>query len=421
MSNKDTQLAKPIKIGKRTATNRFVIQPMECADASPSGGFSERSIERYKNLYEGDAGVIVFESITIQYESRARAAQISIQPGNAENVKEWGKLIKDMKKINPKPLLIVQLNHSGEVSSSKFSKRVCVKPLYGFGGELIDEEYVEKTIDSFVESYRVLHELGADGVDLKFCHGYFGSQILRPYNDRDWKYGGPWENRSRFAFDMIEKVRKVVNDPNFIVGSKISMWEGFPGGQGSAGPDTGIIDLTESIALCKGLEERGANFILESTGNPSVTLELHMPERGKPDDVYIHFTMAKTIKDNVGPDMVVMGGAYSVLNKGKNNLQAVQPEWNSLFHWGNYNIEHGYADMVALGRQSLADPKLQIKYLTDKEDEIDWCTACDKCVELLIQQENVGCTVYNRPYTELIRKVRAEKGKLKFKRTAAYD
>ncbi|MCX6346591.1 MAG: 2,4-dienoyl-CoA reductase, partial [Actinobacteria bacterium] len=61
------------------------------------------------------------------------------------------------------------------------------------------------------------------------------------------------------------------------------------------------------------------------------------------------------------------------------------------------------------------------KYLTDKEDEIDWCTACDKCVELLIQQENVGCTTYNKPYTELIRKVRAEKGKLKFKRTAADD
>ncbi len=131
--------------------------------------------------------------------------------------------------------------------------------------------------------------------------------------------------------------------------------------------------------------------------------------------------MAKTIKDNVKPDMVVMGGAYSVLNKGKNNLQAVQPEWNSLFHWGNYNIEHGYADMVALGRQSLADPKLPAKYLADKEDSIDWCTACDKCVELLIHQENVGCTTYNRPYTELIRKVRAEKGKIKFKRTAADD
>ena len=106
MSNKDTALAKPIKIGKKTATNRFVIQPMECADASPSGGFSERSLERYRNLFEGDAGVIFFESITMQYDSRARNAQISIQPDNKENIKEWEKFIKDMKKINPKPLLI---------------------------------------------------------------------------------------------------------------------------------------------------------------------------------------------------------------------------------------------------------------------------------------------------------------------------
>ncbi|MCG9479510.1 MAG: 2,4-dienoyl-CoA reductase [Actinomycetia bacterium] len=417
MSNKDTALAQPIKIGKKTASNRFVIQPMECADASENGGFSEKTIERYKNLFEGDAGVIVFESITMQYDSRARNAQISLQPGNKDNIKEWAKFIKDMKEINPKPLLIVQLNHSGEVSGSKFSKRVCVKPLHGFGGEVIGEDYVEDTIDLFVEASKILYELGADGVDLKFCHGYFGSQVLRPYNDRNWKYGGPWENRRRFAFDMVEKVRKVVNDDNFIVGSKVSMWEGFPGGQGTAGPDSPIVDLTESIDLCKGLEERGANFILESTGNPSVTMELHMPYRQKPDDVYIHFTMAKIIKENVSKDMAVMGGAYSVLNNGKNFLRAVQPEWNSLVHWGNYNIEQGNTDMVALGRQSLADPKLPAKYLNDKEDDIDWCIACDKCVELLIRQENVGCTVYDKYYKDLVRKVRKEFGPLRAKVT----
>jgi 2,4-dienoyl-CoA reductase-like NADH-dependent reductase (Old Yellow Enzyme family) len=417
MGTRDSILGKPIKIGTRTAKNRFVIQPMECCDSSPTGGFSERALERYRNLFEGDAGVIVFESITMQYDSRARADQISLQPDNPENVAEWKKFIKEMKAINPDPLLIVQLNHSGEVSSSKFSKRVCVKPLHGFGGEMVDEKYVEDTIDLFVRSSKVLHDLGADGVDLKFCHGYFGSQILRPYNDRKWKYGGPWENRSRFAFEMTEKVRKTVNDPSFIVGSKVSMWEGFPGGQGTAGPDTGIIDLKESIALCKGLEQRGANFILESTGNPSVTMALHMPDKAKPDDCYLHFTMAKTIKENVGPNVVVMGGAYSVLNTGKNHLLAVQPEWNSMIHWGKYNIEHGYADMMALGRQSLADPKLPAKWLTDRENEIKWCIACDACVELLIRQENVGCTVHNKPYVALLRKVRAEKGPLKWKVT----
>ncbi len=418
MSNKDTALGQPIKVGTKTAKNRFCINAMECCDASPSGGFSDRSIERYRNLFEGDAGVIVFESITMQYDSRARDMQISLQPDNKENIKEWEKFIRDMKAVNPDPLLIVQLNHSGEISGGGGQKRVCVKPLHGFGGEMIDDEYVDKTIDQFVNASKILYDLGADGVDLKFCHGYFGSQILRPYNDRKWKYGGPWENRRRFAFDMTEKVRKVVADPSFIVGSKVSMWEGFPGGQGSAGPDTAIMDLTESIDLVKGLEERGANFILESTGAPSITMALHMPDRAKPDDVYLHFTMAKTIKENLkNPDTVVMGGAYSVLNTGKNNLQAVQPEWNSMFHWGNYNIEHGYADMISLGRQSLADPKLPAKYMADKEDDINWCVACDACVELLIRQQNVGCVVHNKPYTKILQDVRKEKGKLKWKLT----
>ena len=88
-----------------------------------------------------------------------------------------------------------------------------------------------------------------------------------------------------------------------------------------------------------------------------------------------------------------------------------------MFHWGNYNIEHGYCDMIALGRQSLADPKLPIKYCEDREDEINWCVACDCCVELLIRQQNVGCVVHNKQYTEVLKKVRAEKGKLKWKLT----
>jgi hypothetical protein len=52
------------------------------------------------------------------------------------------------------------------------------------------------------------YDSGADGIDMKFCHGYLGSQILRPYNTRKWKYGGAWENRRQFAFDLYERIRK---------------------------------------------------------------------------------------------------------------------------------------------------------------------------------------------------------------------
>ena len=416
MSTKGTALAQPIKIGPRTAKNRFVIQPMECGDAINGGHLSPRAIERYEKLMEGDAGVIDFESITMQYDSRARTNQIALYPNDPEDIKEWGKFIKHLKDINPDPLLIVQLNHSGEISGGGDKIRYSVKPLYRYEGIEVTDEYADDVIKTMVETSKILYDLGADGVDLKFCHGYFGSQVLRPYNDRKWKYGGSWENRSRFAFDMTERVRKLIPDKNFLIGSKVSMWEGFPGGQGTAGPDSPIIDLTESIDLCKGIVERGASYILESTGAPTHTMELHMPWRDKPDDVYIHMSMAKYIKDAC-PDTVVMGGAYSVLNKGKNKLNAIYPEKNGLIYFGNYNIEHGNCDMIALGRQSLADPYLPKKYCDDKVEDIKWCVACDCCVELLIQQENVGCVVHNKPYTEVLKNCRATKGPLLRKNT----
>jgi ferredoxin len=31
-------------------------------------------------------------------------------------------------------------------------------------------------------------------VELEFCHGYLGGQILRPYNNRKWKFCGPSAN-----------------------------------------------------------------------------------------------------------------------------------------------------------------------------------------------------------------------------------
>ena len=50
-----------------------------------------------------------------------------------------------------------------------------------------------------------------------------------------------------------QQVYEEINDPNFIYGSKVSVWEGFPGGQGTTGPDSAVIDLSESMALIKAI------------------------------------------------------------------------------------------------------------------------------------------------------------------------
>lgn len=414
MSRTNDPVFQPIKIGNLTAKNRFMINAMECNDADDEGNPTEKTLRRYRNLFEGGAGIVDLEAITVQWESRSRKNQLSVMP---RNQKALSKFVAELRKINSDTLLVWQLTHSGELSHPDFSRRVCVKPLPGFGGEVIDEEYVEKTIEQFVLAAKIAHDCGADGIDFKNCHGYFDSQLLRPYNDRKWKYGGSFENRTRFTFTIYERIAKEIDDPKFIVGSKVSIWEGFPGGQGSAGPDSPVMDISESLKLVKGMEDRGAKYILVSAGSPSITLALSQPDRRVPDDCYLHFTFQKAVRDALKPSTVVIGSAYSVLNNGNNQLQARKKEENTLLFWANKNIRDRVTDMVAIGRQSLADGQLPIKLREERDSDVKWCTACDNCIEFLIRQENVGCATFDKEYAQALKEIRRKEGALKAKRT----
>ena len=409
-----TPLFKEIKFGPKTSANRIALNAMECNDADNQGNPTDLTYERYKNAFRGGAGVIFMEAISVIDESKGRMNQLI---GTPDNLPALTKLIKDLRKENDKTLLFIQLTHSGELSHSDFSRQVTVKPLPGFGGDLLTEDEVIDIIDKFVTSAKVAYDAGADGVDVKLCHGYLGSQFCRPYNDRDWKYGGPFEDRMRFAYEIYERIDKEVNDPDFIVGSKISVWEGFPGGMGTAGPDTPVIDFSEIQKMVQGLEERGGKYILQSAGSPSITLALTQPDKAIPDYGYLHFTFQKIIRDALKPETVVIGSAYSIYSDGRIKFHAANPEDTTFEHWATKNISDGYVDMVAIGRQSLADSALPIKLETGKADEINWCNVCDNCVELLIRQMPVACTTYNKEYAKALSDARKKEGKLKEKRT----
>jgi 2,4-dienoyl-CoA reductase-like NADH-dependent reductase (Old Yellow Enzyme family) len=408
--DKNEILLSPIKIGPHTSDNRFFVQAMECADADAEGNPTDLTYQRYENLFKGEAGMVSLEAITITDKNRSRLNQLFIMPQNGPALTRF---VSHLKKINPRTIFVFQLTHSGELSNPEFSKRLSVKPLPGFKAEVFSEEEFEKIMAAFVLAARIAHDSGADGIDMKLCHGYLGSQILRPYNDRKWKYGGAWENRRQFAFDLYERIQKAVPDKNFLIGSKISAWEGFPGGFGTAGADTPVIDLSEPIDLIQGLEERGAQYFIQSAGSPSITISLTQADKHHPYFAYLHQYFAKVFRDNLKKETVVIGSNYSVYGKGKSKLQAVRPEDSAMLAFGAQNIARGYTDMVALGRQSLADPLLPLKLRQGREAEINFCSACDNCLELLIQQSPVGCCTYNKFYTDVLVKTRKEKGRLK--------
>ena len=403
-------LLSPVKVGTHTSANRFFVQAMECTDADADGNPTDLTYQRYENLFRGEAGIVSLEAITITDKNRSRLNQLFIMP---KNLPALTKFVSGLKKINPKTIFIFQLTHSGELSNPEFSKRLSVKPLPAFTADVFTEDEFEKIMADFVLAAKITHDAGADGIDMKLCHGYLGSQILRPYNDRKWKYGGAWKNRRQFAFDLYERIQKAVPDKDFLIGSKVSVWEGFPGGFGTAGPDTPVIDLSEPIDLVKGLEERGAQYFIQSAGSPSITNSLTQTDRGHPYFAYLHQYFAKVLRENLKKETIVIGSNYSLFGKGKSKLFAVKPEDSALLAYGAQNISKGYVDVIGLGRQSLADPLLPLKLREDRLSEIHYCLGCDNCLELLIRQKPVGCCTYNKYYTNVLVATRKELGRLK--------
>lgn len=408
------KLLEPVKIGPRVAQNRFFVQAMETNMEDPSGNPSEETTQRYCDLAAGEAGMITLEAITVTRESRARDNQLTIMPQNQEP------LTKFMDKVhaaNPKSLIVFQLTHSGELSNPAFSRRVTPNPLPGYGGDVLTEDDVAHIMDDFVQAAKIAYDAGADGIDLKLCHGYFGSQMIRPYNDRNWKYGGSWENRTRFPYELMERIRKAVPDKNFLIGSKISAWEGFPGGFGTEGPHSPIMDLTEPLDLIKGLEERGASYIVQSAGSPSITVSLTQADKHVPYFAYLHQYWAKEFRKALKPETVVIGSNFSPFRSGKNGLCAVTEEESNLLNYSEWCVENDVCDMIGLGRQSFADPFLPKKVREGKLDEIKYCLLCDSCLELLIQQSKVGCVAFDKKAHEELVRTRKEKGHLRVHHT----
>jgi len=391
-------LSSPIQIGEKMAPNRIVNQPMECNDGDASGNPTELTFRRYRSLAEGGAGIIVIESLTLTYESRARKNQLKISEENAEGLE---RLVKEMKEVNEKPLILFQINHSGRVSGAAFSKVVSLYPTGDPNIHLLSEEEIEDIGEKFVKASVIAKQVGADGIDFKHCHGYLCGEMLRPANTRQDRFGGSFENRTRFFREITEKIKKAVGENDFLLGVRYSVYEGIPGGLGTSGPEEVTEELFEPLRFAKMIEELGMDYINVSAGIPAITPEIVRPTKNYPEGVYRHFGWAKAVKALV--KIPVIGSAYSYLRDGKNDLKEKDPSKKSFLYYAEKNLKDSNADLVGIGRQSLADPLFTKKILSGDVDKVNFCTACGGCSILLRSQKEVGCTVYNKYYKKVLK------------------
>jgi len=396
---KTLMIASPITVGKKSAPNRIVFQPMECNDADPSGDPSDLTIKRYRRFAEGGAGIIFSESLTLTAESRARKSQLAITEKNAEGL---ARLIREMRAVNRDSLILFQLNQSGRLSEAAFSKVISAYPTGDPDIHVLTEEEIEKIGSNFVKAAVIAKQVGADGVDFKHCHGYVCTEMIQPANIRKDRYGGSFENRTRFFRETVQKMKAALNDDSFLLGVRFNFYDGVTGGFGTAGPDEVVEDSTEPLAFVKMMEDVGMHYINVSAGIAGS--ELTQPSKKYPEGVYRLFGWARAVKKAVS--IPVIGSGYSYLRDGKNKLPEPNQDKKSFLYWAEKNIRDGNVDMVGVGRQSLADPLFVKKMLSGEPKTVNYCTICDRCLELMFAQQAVGCAVHDKYYRELYRSLK---------------
>jgi hypothetical protein len=93
------------------------------------------------------------------------------------------------------------------------------------GHPVLDDAGVERLVRRFVDAAGLAHQAGFAFVDVKHCHGYLGHEFLSA-RSRPGRYGGSFENRTRFLREVVAGIRARV--PSLAIGIRVSSFDTVP-------------------------------------------------------------------------------------------------------------------------------------------------------------------------------------------------
>ena len=197
---------------------------MEGWDGTLDGHPSEHTFRRWQKFGQSGAKLIWGgEAVAVSTSGRANPNQLVIAPGtHADLAKLRAVLVDEHRRTmdSDDGLLIgLQLTHSGRYCRPY--KHDKPEPQILYRHPILDRKLnlaadyavltdgeIEGIVENFVAAARAVRELGFDFVDVKHCHGYLGHEFLSAHT-REGKYGGNFENRTRFLREIVAGIRSV--------------------------------------------------------------------------------------------------------------------------------------------------------------------------------------------------------------------
>lgn len=347
-------LFSPFKLGGLTLPNKVVMAPMSTTLGGVDGAVTEENIAFYKARVEGGFGLIIVEFTCVDPNTgRTEERQLSLD--SRRNLGGHERLVQAIHGAGGKAF--VQLQHGGrfsppkylpdgitrgpcEVRSRKDPNRVVVQPL-------TDGE-IERLIEAFVNTATLVKEAGYDGIELHGAHGYLLSQFMSPFsNHREDRWGGDEARRMAFPLATVRAIREAIGD--LPLSYRLSADEFVEGG----------LTIEDNERLVPSLVEAGVDILHASTGRGPEAFDKVMEPISAPEGWRLPY--AARLRKAAGIPVIGVG----------------QIRWPEK---AEAALVSGDADLIALGRPSLADPAWPNKAAAGQREKIRPCTSCNWCL-----------------------------------------
>ncbi|MCP5088083.1 MAG: FAD-dependent oxidoreductase [Rhodobacteraceae bacterium] len=229
---------------------------------------------------------------------------------------------------------------------------------------------IEEIVDGFATAAGRIRQAGLDGIEVVASHGYLIAQFFNPrVNVRSDEYGGSFENRLRFAREVLDAVRTGAGD-KIVVGMRLSGEE----------KDHDGLDQTECIEIARALAKDGVLDYLSVTAGTSSGLagSIHIVPSMSFETGYTA-PLAEALRATIDIPVFVAG---------RINQPQVAEEI----------LSSGQADMCGMTRAMICDPRMPAKAKAGEPDEIRACVACNQaCIGHMLNGYPISCI--QRPET----------------------
>jgi len=330
-----SKLFTPYTLGPLELSNRIAIAPM-CQYSADEGRATDWHMIHLGQLALSGAALLIIEATAVTEEGRISAGDLGLW--SDAHLDALRPVIAAIRRHAPIKVAI-QLAHAGRKASSAVPwegganiapdeahgwQTVAPSALPHADGEAVplalDREGLERIKQGFVDAALRAQALGLDAIELHGAHGYLLHQFLSPLaNRRTDDYGGSLDNRMRFPLEIVAAVRAAV--PAMCVGMRISASDWVEGGW----------DIEQSVRFAHALERLGAHFIHVSSGGVS-------PLQKIPVGAGYQIAFAERIKRETTLPTIGVG-------------LITEPQQ------AEHILQSGQADMVALARAMLYDPR----------------------------------------------------------------